>query len=415
MPNRTATAEREIRGAVEFAAGGFDRITARVHELHRAIAGIPFDRMKPVPVVTEGSESVRAVHDGITDTVYGAIRLGARALFGAAGLALRGVEAVRPVEERAPSRVVDDLESAANALFGDWLASQHNPIAVRPGFYAGGRRLVLNSAALAAAQSNATGRLAIFVHGLACNENAWTLYRDELDSATRTYAEQLREELDFTPYFARYNTGMHVSQNGRQLSRAIERLVQAHPVPVSEIVLIGHSMGGLVSRAACDAALRRDAGWTAKLKHVICLGTPHLGAPLEKVVHVGAALLERFAVTRPFAHVLHDRSLGIQDLRHGYTADADWRGRDPKRQYEARRTLLRRVPGARVHFIGSTIGAPEGLVARAIGDGLVRLPSSTARELADADTAVLHAINHLRLLNHPEVYAQIRDRLEMEG
>jgi hypothetical protein len=177
-------------------------------------------------------------------------------------------------------------------------------------------------------------------------------------------------------------------------------------------VLIGHSMGGLVSRAACHSALRSGAAWASRVSHVICLGTPHLGAPLEKVVHLGTAVMGAFRVTTPLAAVLDVRSRGIQDLRHGYAADEDWRGRDPRTQYAARRTPIAPVPGARYHFIGSHIGrSARDPLGRVVGDGLVRLRSSTARDLADADTAVLFRVHHMRLLNHPAVYREIRGRL----
>jgi hypothetical protein len=175
-------------------------------------------------------------------------------------------------------------------------------------------------------------------------------------------------------------------------------------------------MGGLVSRAACHSGLRSGAAWTDRVSNVICLGAPHLGAPLEKAVHLASAALNAFAVTRPLAAVLNARSRGIQDLRHGYTADQDWRGRSPQTQYDARRTPIARLPGARYHFIGSTVGGSErDPLGDIVGDGLVRLPSSTARELADADTAVLFRTHHMRLLNHPAVYRQIRTRLSAGG
>ena len=139
---------------------------------------------------------------------------------------------------------------------------------------------------------------------------------------------------------------------------------------------------------------------------------PHLGAPLERAVHVGAEVLHAFSLTRPLAALLNARSRGIQDLRYGYVSDDDWRGRRPRTQYAAGRSPIARVPGARYHFIGSSLGRstrdPLGWV---VGDGLVRVPSSTPRELADTDTAVVFGVHHLRLVNHPAVYAEIYARL----
>jgi hypothetical protein len=109
------------------------------------------------------------------------------------------------------------------------MAAQRNPLAARLGFYAGGRRLRLTPEALVAAHPGATGRLAIFVHGLCCNERSWRLYVEPGDPEAQPYAWRLAADLGFTPYFVRYNTGLHVSQNGRLLARAMVRLVEAHP------------------------------------------------------------------------------------------------------------------------------------------------------------------------------------------
>ena len=80
----------------------------------------------------------------------------------------------------------------------------------------------------------------------------------------------------------RYNTGLHVSENGRGLARLLDEMVEEWPCQLEELVLIGHSMGGLVARSACHYG----ASWTDRVRHVFCLGSPHLGADLEKGANV---------------------------------------------------------------------------------------------------------------------------------
>ena len=414
------TSRQRLRGAVQLAGAGFERVTRRVHELHRAIAALSFDWVEAVPAVTRGGRLARLIYDGITDGTYASVRLGGRALFAATTFAMKTLEvkatiaAAEPhnAATAPPSPAYNVVDSVLNGTFGDFMAAQRNPLTARLGFYADGRRLLLTREALAAAHPNATDRLAIFVHGLWCNEDCWTSYVQPDDLATRPYAHRLADDLGFTPYFVRYNPGLHVSQNGRLLARAIARLVDVHPVPVREVVLIGHSMGGLVSRAACHVAARRGAAWSHRLSNVVCIGTPHLGAPLERVAHVGAGVLDAFSLTRPLAALLNARSRGIQDLRYGYVSDDDWRGRHPRTQYAAGRKPIARVTGARYHFIGSSLGRsardPLGWV---VGDGMVRVSSSTPRELADTDTATVFGVHHMRLVNHPAVYAELRARL----
>src|SRR5690606_28449009 len=161
----------------------------------------------------------------------------------------------------------------------------------------------LRADALAAAHPDARPRLAIFVHGLCCTEHAWSLYRDEQPADAADYGARIKT-LGYTPLYLRYNSGLHISQNGRLLARALDRLLATWPVAVEDIVLVGHSMGGLVARAAARSGARRAAAWTGKVSRVFCIGSPHRGAPLEQVVNVGVAHMQRYALSRPLARIL---------------------------------------------------------------------------------------------------------------
>jgi len=422
----------QTRGGVEFAGSAFDQLTQRIHEFHRAISDIPFDRLEQAPVANLGSQPTRILHDDITDSVYGTVRAAGSLAFGLASLALKRAEkmlepqvAAMPAmtagnfdkqvdisAAAAPSVLRDNLLSALNGAFGDFIAARRNPLSVRLGFYRRGATIELDAEAIAAAQPNLTSRIVIFLHGLCCNEHSWRIYADPDASDTTPYGERLEAEHGFTAFYLRYNTGLHISQNGRSVVRLIARLVANYPIALDEIVLIGHSMGGLVARSACHYAAIEKAAWTRKVTQVICLGTPHLGAPLEQAVHLGTAAMDAFALSRPWGQLLKARSLGIKDLRHGYTSHADWRDGDADASFENRRSEIARLPNARYHFIGSSIGESEShWLGKLVGDGLVRLPSSTAHQLADADTAVLYSTHHMRLLNHPAIYQQIVQRL----
>jgi len=418
----------QTRGGVELASSTFDQLTRRIHEFHRAISDIPFDQLAATPVARLGSQATRVLHDGITDRVYASVRAVGGLAFGLAALALKRAE--RQLDSRPPlalpappdataaptaNELRDNVLSALNGAFGDFIAARRNPLAVRLGFYRQGALLALEPDAIAAAHARLRPRIVIFLHGLCCNEHSWRIYADPAAEDTRPYGDRLAAEEGYTPFYLRYNTGLHISQNGRSVARLIARLVAAYPAPIEEIALIGHSMGGLVARSACFYGQQEHAAWIAQLKQVICLGSPHLGAPLEQAVHLGTAAMDAFRLSRPWAGLLKLRSLGIKDLRHGYTSHADWRGVDMDNSFENRRSALPRLPQVRYHFIGSSIGESEShWLGKLIGDGLVRLPSSTAQQLADADTAVLYRAHHLRLLNHPAVYAQIVQRLRSD-
>lgn len=404
------------RGVLMLVAEAVDHLTARVHEFHRAIADIPFNSLRRVPAVKLGSEAARVVHDTATDRVYALIRGSARLAFSAVDGVLRRVERSpmpaalpAPSDESTDSRRRDDLVGALSGAVGDHMAFQRNPLAIVLGIYRRGQRVRADARGLFAAFPDATPKLALFVHGLCGTENVWDLYRRPDDAQTEPYGPRLARDLGYTPVYLRYNSGLRISRNGRALARLLEQVQTHWPVPLEEIVLIGHSMGGLVARSAADVGCARGDRWMASLRQIICLGTPHLGAPLEKVVHVGTHLMHRIALARPIARLLDARSLGIKDLRWGYTQHAEWKHRDPDAFWTADRLQSAPVPGVRYRFLGTCLTqSPDHLLTRALGDGLVRLPSSLAADVAGADSAMRAQLHHLRLLNHPDVYAQLK-------
>src|SRR5262249_13395999 len=149
-------------------------------------------------------------------------------------------------------------------------------------------------------------------------------------------------------------------------------LVAGWPVPVTEIALIGHSMGGLVARSGAHQADLERKVWPTLVKRIVCLGTPHMGAPLEQVVHYASAGLDRVPETRPFSRFLRRRSGGIRDLRQGSLVDSDWRDRDPD---ALRAEAIAEVPllrGATHCFVTATITrSPRNPLGRLVGDCLV--------------------------------------------
>jgi pimeloyl-ACP methyl ester carboxylesterase len=175
-------------------------------------------------------------------------------------------------------------------------------------------------------------------------------------------------------------------------------------------VLVGHSMGGLVARSACAHAGKRDLGWVRTLRHVVFLGSPHTGAPMEKAVNVAAWALGAAPESRPFANVLNSRSVGIKDLRFGYVSEDDWFDRDPDLLLRNARSHVPLTEGVGHHFVVATVSAePRHPVGWVVGDLLVRVASASGHDLTVATDDVRHlgSLNHFDLLNHPLVYEQI--------
>ena len=179
----------------------------------------------------------------------------------------------------------------------------------------------------------ATPHVVVFVHGLGETEFAW---------GRPSYGDRLAEDLGATPVFVRFNTGRHISSNGASLAALLDELVADWPVEIERLAIVGHSMGGLVARSACH----HGGDWVPLVRHVISLGTPHMGAPLEQAVHALSAALHLAPETRPFARFLRRRSAGIRDLRRGSLVDEDWRDQDPGRAARARRSRRSRCSRA---------------------------------------------------------------------
>jgi pimeloyl-ACP methyl ester carboxylesterase len=184
------------------------------------------------------------------------------------------------------------------------------------------------------------------------------------------------------------------------------------PVRVDEVALVGHSMGGLVARSACFYAV--ESRWVKHVRHVVSLGSPHMGAPLEQAVHYASAALSALPETRPFGSFLRRRSAGIRDLRNGSLVDEDWKDRHPD---ALARVACQEVPlleGATHCFVAATVTrSPKHPVARLIGDWLVLEPSASGRSRArripfkTEHGMHLGGATHLALLNHPAVYERL--------
>jgi pimeloyl-ACP methyl ester carboxylesterase len=250
----------------------------------------------------------------------------------------------------------------------------------------------------------------VFVHGWCLTERTWWR-RPRIGDDARSYGDRLVDDRGFTPVYLRYNTGLHISDNGQLLADMLKQLQLLWPVPIDELALVGHSMGGLVVRSACYYDAQQHHSWTATVRHVMCLGSPHLGADLEKAVNVAACALAWLPETRAIASLLNTRSSGVKDLRFGSCRDEDWRDCDPDEFLLDRCHEVPFLPGAAYHFVATTIASPP--LGRVVGDPLVRAYSATGagknRQLPfeSEQGLMLEGAHHLDLLNHPSIYAKL--------
>jgi pimeloyl-ACP methyl ester carboxylesterase len=306
------------------------------------------------------------------------------------------------------------LVGALNGLIGDRLELLESDLDQGTSVRLGGEPVSLEQASLRAAFPEASERIVVFLHGLMGTEFYWEWGARE---AGENYGA-LSADLGCTPVYVRYNSGRHISENGRSLAAMLEELVDAWPAQVREIALVGHSMGGLVARSACYQAAGADRRWPGRVGHIVTLGTPHLGAPLEQGAHVAAAALYALPETRMLGAFLRKRSAGIRDLRHGSLVDEDWRGRDPEALRAAAGKEVPLLAGATHCFVSAAVTRDaRHPLGRLVGDTLVLVPSARGRgrtrriPFDDEYGHHVDATHHLALLNHPEVYERLRDWL----
>jgi pimeloyl-ACP methyl ester carboxylesterase len=402
----------EVRSLTRLGFDELGRATGGIGGIHSAIAARAFRASG------WGAIPARTLHDAISNGVYAGLA-GATRLVGRAAETGVGRRVVRDGRRLSTTPGGAFVIGALNGLIGDALEREGSDLQEPMSVRIGSRPVALEPDALARAYPDAAQHLVVFVHGLMETELAW---RMGAGAEGETYATRLRRDLRCTPLEVRYNTGRHVSENGLSLADLLEELVAAWPVEAHRVALVGHSMGGLVARSACYQAAERGDSWVRRVRHVVSLGTPHMGAPLAQGVHYASAALYAVPETRPFAAFLRRRSAGIRDLRQGSLVDADWRDCDPD---ALKAVACREIPlleGATHCFVAATV-TPGGRdpVGRLIGDCLVLQPSasgrSRTRRIPFEEEYGMHVggTHHLALLNHPKVYERMLAWLEAEA
>jgi pimeloyl-ACP methyl ester carboxylesterase len=369
-----------LGSAASFAAR---RITEPVQGMHDAISGSWFS------VVGRPGDAIGLPTRLITSAVYGAVGIG----FDTVGW---GIDARRGADGSRGHKLGaivegfwgdDDTLVAGRSTSsltmtnadGDLLFGSHDVIDVVP---------------------DARADIVVFVHGLAESEGIWLGTRDEPG-----IADHVIEESTATPVLVRYVSGLSIEENGRLLADALASVHARWPVPVRSLILVGHSMGGLVVRSAGLAAARTGHAWLADVTDVVTIAAPHRGAPLERAVRIAERALDRTPHTRPLAAFLATRSQGVRDLGHGDVGLDGLPSPDPK-------AVPHDVWGrARIHFLAGVITSDvDHAVGRIAGDLIVQPASGTsAPELAPTTVMVAPRSHHFGLLSNDTLRRYVLD------
>jgi pimeloyl-ACP methyl ester carboxylesterase len=393
MPEHQTISLSGLRGWGQLAFDATEALTHVVEGMHHEIA-----RRAPM-LGTSQLEPMR----GVTGLVYRSIRGTSRSLSTAYTALLDQLGDPAAAEKLSPG--VEAVRAAANGLVGDHLAATHNSLAIAMHLRRQGRVLDLVPGGLGDALGEARRHVVVLVHGLCMTDLGWM-------RSGHDHGFALERDLDCTVTYLRYNSGLHISINGRALAAVLEALVRAWPVPLDRLTLIGHSMGGLVVRSACRLAERGRGAWLSRLRDLVFLGTPHFGAPLARGVHWANMALRVSPYTAALALLGRAWSAGAADLRHGYMLDEDWLGSDPGAPVLRPARPLPLPSEARCFVVA---GCRER-TGRLLGDGLVPFAGALGdspdqrRSLSIPEERrwLANGVDHFGLLSDRAVYERIR-------
>jgi pimeloyl-ACP methyl ester carboxylesterase len=257
------------------------------------------------------------------------------------------------------------------------------------------------------------GKILLMVHGSCLGDFQWT-------RKGHNHGEKLAEEFNKTPIYLNYNSGLHVSTNGQRFSELLEELVNNWPVPVEEIIIVSHSMGGLVARSAFYYGNKGQKTWTKYLKKVVFMGTPHHGSQLERTGNYVDVILNSIHYTKPFARLGKIRSAGVTDLRYGNLIDEDWNGNDRFERTGDQRASLPLPEEVDFYSIAAVTGKKiKSKSNRILGDGLVNIKSALGEHvnpaknlhLKKASKLIVYETAHIDLLSSLTVYAKLKEWL----
>ena len=382
----------DVRGTARMAVDAADATAVVVEKMHRTI------QTHPGPLGASASDGTR----GITGLVYRSVRRGIRLVGRAIDAGLAPVAVLLPEGESTPAR--DAYRSAVNGVCGDYLLRTGNPLAIDMSLRFHGRPVNVHDPMSIFEQHSdetpASKKLLVLAHGLCMNDRQWN--RDGHD-----HGAALAQELGYLPLYLRYNTGVQISSNGQAFAELLESMISNWTLPLEELAIMGHSMGGLVARSACHHGRVARHAWLKHLGKLVFLGTPHHGAPLERGGHGLEFVMDLSPYSMPLTRISRARSAGITDLRQGTVLAA---------QHD--------VPlpsGVKCYAAAAVRSAKRSTLSeRLVGDGLVPLDSAlgqhrdTARKLAIPKNHqwVGYRMGHGDLLSRPDVYAQIRSWLQ---
>jgi len=297
--------------------------------------------------------------------------------------------------------------------------------------------------------------IVFFIHGLMYDETCW-------HASGFNMTEAFEGDFSIFPVHVRYNTGLHISENGSELAHLMEELFRNIRDFAGDWHIVAHSMGGLVSRSALHQAEKAGMGFTKCIDRVFLLCTPNRGAPLEKGAQLARQILK--AVPYPLqytaqglrivfdnirlkeqvplspigelmeiyihripalylnlaANILDMRSEGIRDLRHGYLLREEWEKEEEWGGLQSNKVPVPPLPGARYYAVAGSLSkeTSETDPSPLSMDGMISAASAAnigkddeLRFLENNRYRQLPGVNHFVMPFSREVYAVLSEWL----
>ena len=374
-------------------------ITELVETMHKQISSPPFLPSSPIQELTSS----------LTKFTYGNIKKTTHVVGKRINKVLEKYASVMGEIELTNRR--ENRQSFLNGVIGDYLEENNNPLKITMQFRYQGSSIFINKENLAKKYPVIKSKVLLMIHGLCLNDSHWNINE-------HNHGEKLAKELGFTPIYLYYNSGRHISTNGQNLNELLEELVLGWSIPVEELIILTHSMGGLISRSAIYYGEKQQKTWIKYLKKIFFLGTPHHGAPMEVIGNYFETTLKIIPYTRPFARLGRIRSAGVTDLRFGNLLDDDWENRNRFKLEGDKRCSVPLPEKIECYSIAATVSKETKVKNPKLkGDGLVEVASALGihknknknLNFKKNNTWIAYENKHIDLLSSLDVYSKIKD------
>lgn len=309
------------------------------------------------------------------------------------------------------------LLAILNGLMGDEFEANNDPLAIKMSFRDNNQEVAIEELSSLYDFSENGGEINILIHGLMGDEYMW---KKEKPSAKNKLGDWLKNNVGANVLYLRYNTGLHISENGRELSNLLEELIELYGTEIKQINFIGHSMGGLLIRSAGYYADIQRQGWIRKLKAVFLIGVPNDGSYLAQIAFFVHHVFRKIDISHDdyIARLMDVRSNGIKDLSFAYLIDEDWLDENAEDMDKHPATKIMPVPHAQYFLIGGVLGKKNKLINSYFGDGLVKSKSALTEQLHNKKNLNIKSVifekeNHMSLLESKDVAKYVLSELAL--